>query len=535
MTVTAKDEYGKTGTASGSITVSASNGSLTVNAGSNITANAGSTATFAGSVSGGTAPYTYSWNFGDGSTTTAGNSASFVGTDTTTQGTWIGSYGAAGSDIIGSTLSLPSYATVTSSGATLTTWSATTSDVRGLEIPGSTNRIAACLYSNTSFTIEVNLTDGQVHPVSLYALDWDSRNRSEQIQVLDGSSGAVLNTQTISSFAGGEYLTWNVSGDVKIQVTLLGGDNAVGSGLFIGAGSSASGSTLTPSHVYANPGTYTATLSATDAAGHSGNSTTAVTVNDVPPTVTVTDPPPVAGSPVSFTASATDVSPAVQAAGYTYAWTFGDGTTGTGGTSSHTYATAGTYTVTVTAMDEYGKTGTASETITISAPGSTGTLNVSAGSSITSNPLATVTFAGSVSGGTAPYSYSWNYGDGNTTAGTSVTFAGTDTTTQGSWSGVYGAAGYDIVGSSPSLPSYASVTTTGAETCTWAATTTDVRGLQISGASSRIAACWYNGSFTIDVNLTDGQMHAVSLYAMDWDARVGRSKFRSSMVPTARF
>ena len=207
----------------------------------------------------------------------------------------------------------------------------------------------------------MNLTDGQVHPVSLYAVDWDSTGRSEQIQVLDGSSGAVLNTQTISNFSGGEYLTWNVSGNVEFKVTSLAGANAVVSGLFIGAGSSAGGSTLTPAHVYANPGTYTATLTATDSAGHSGSSSTTVTVNDVAPTVTLTDPPAVAGSPVSFTASATDVSPAVQAAGFTYAWNFGDGSTGSGATTSHSFASAGTYTVTVTATDEYGKTGTATE------------------------------------------------------------------------------------------------------------------------------------------------------------------------------
>ena len=71
------------------------------------------------------------------------------------------------------------------------------------------------------------------------------------------------------------------------------------------------------------------------------------------------------GDRQSFTAAATDVCPVVQAAGFTYAWTFGDGGTGTGATPSHTYATAGTYTVTVTAKDEYGKTGTATESMVV--------------------------------------------------------------------------------------------------------------------------------------------------------------------------
>ena len=105
-------------------------------------------------------------------------------------------------------------------------------------------------------------------------------------------------------------------------------------------------------------GTDTAALMATDSAGHSGSSTTTVTVNEVAPTVTLGDPPATVGVlPVSFTASATDVSPVVQAAGFTYNWNLGDSTTGTSASPSHTYSAAGTYTVSVTATDEYGKSG----------------------------------------------------------------------------------------------------------------------------------------------------------------------------------
>jgi PKD repeat protein len=81
-----------------------------------------------------------------------------------------------------------------------------------------------------------------------------------------------------------------------------------------------------------------------------GSSSVAVTVNDVAPTVTLNAPSSgTAGTPFSFTASASDPSPVDQAGGFTYNWNFGDGTSGTGANPSHTYASPGSYTVSVTA------------------------------------------------------------------------------------------------------------------------------------------------------------------------------------------
>jgi hypothetical protein len=169
--------------------------------------------------------------FGNAASTT---SASFVTTDTTTQGTWKGTYGSDGYNVIADTASYPGYATVTPSGQATYAWAASTTDVRALQKATAADRIAGIWYSATSFTVDLNFNDGKIHRVSAYFLDWDTTNRSERVDVVDAGTGTVLDTHTVSSFHNGEYLVWNLSGHVQLRITRLGGANAVLSGLFFG-------------------------------------------------------------------------------------------------------------------------------------------------------------------------------------------------------------------------------------------------------------------------------------------------------------
>ncbi len=145
--------------------------------------------------------------------------ASFLKQDATTQGSWIGTYGAQGYDIVCGPSSLPANDTVTPSGQSTYTWTTTSSDPRALQVPGSSNRVAAVWYSSTSFTVDVNLADGQSHDLELYFDDWDNKGRSEQVQISDAGTGKVLDTETISSFSSGVYLDWQVSGNLVITIT----------------------------------------------------------------------------------------------------------------------------------------------------------------------------------------------------------------------------------------------------------------------------------------------------------------------------
>ena len=129
-----------------------------------------------------------------------GPTATFLQQDTTTQGTWIGTYGAQGYDIVSGPVSLPSGDTVTPAGQSTYTWTTTSTDPRALQVPGSSNRVAAVWYSSTSFTVDVNLGDGLAHNLELYFDDWDNKGRAETVQISDAGTGKVLDTQTISAF-----------------------------------------------------------------------------------------------------------------------------------------------------------------------------------------------------------------------------------------------------------------------------------------------------------------------------------------------
>ncbi len=163
------------------------------------------------------------------------NAATFVSQDTTTEGNWKGVYGAAGYDIAGDLMSLPSYAALTTTNTTLRVWYSSTTMKQALQKadPGATDRVGAAWYSNHGpFSIDVNFTDGLTHTLSIYAADLTNYGRAEQVKVVDPSTGKVLDTRNISAFSTGVYLTWKVKGNVQIIFTGTAGPNPVLSGIF---------------------------------------------------------------------------------------------------------------------------------------------------------------------------------------------------------------------------------------------------------------------------------------------------------------
>jgi hypothetical protein len=151
-------------------------------------------------------------------------------------------------------------------------------------------------------------------------------------------------------------------------------------------------------------------------------------------------------------------------------------------------------------------------TVTIPQGSTSVTFSVTAGTVSTPTP---VTLTASYSGVNATFGVTVNPA---LAVVASATYAGLDTTTQGTWTGKYGADGYIVANDATNPPAYATVSLTGDSLYTWAASTTTVSALQASsGSSKRMASCYYSTThFTMNLNLTDGNAHQIALYLLDW-------------------
>ena len=144
--------------------------------------------------------------------------------------------------------------------------------------------------------------------------------------------------------------------------------------------------------------------------------------NRTPPTAlfTVIPTSPESGVPTRFDASTTTDEGVVCLDNCTYAWTFGDGSSGSGRTISHTYANPGSYTVILTVTDAAGATATTSTSVVVRviAP-PTVTVTATPATPLT-DQLTTFTASASPAAGHSITRYAWTFGDGSSTTTTSA-------------------------------------------------------------------------------------------------------------------
>jgi hypothetical protein len=439
--------------------------------------------------------------------------ATFLRTDTTTRGTWRGTYGNQGWALAGESSNLPAYAQLTLAGQSTWTWTGSTTDVRALQRPTSSDRFASTWYAGGSFTLDLALTDGSPHQVALYAVDWDTTSRVERIDVFNASTNALLDSRTLANFNNGQYLIWSVAGHVVFRVTLAGGVNPIVSGFFIdgnsGGGTSSAATFLRTDTT--TRGTWRGTY---------GNQGWALAgdSNSLPAYAQLT----LAGqSTWTWTGSTTDVRALQRPTGtdrFASTWYAG------GSFALDLALTDGSpHQVALHAVDWDIRS--RAERIDVLDAATNALLdsrtlaNFDNGQYLVWTVTGHVVFRVTLTGGVNPV-ISGLFIDGSGGGGTSsaATFLRTDTTTGGTWRGAYGNQGWSLATESNTLPAYAQFTPVGQSVWTWAGSTTDVRALQRPTTSDRFAATWFAvSSFTLDLALTDGSSHQVALYAVDWD------------------
>ena len=177
--------------------------------------------------------------------------------------------------------------------------------------------------------------------------------------------------------------------------------------------------TASPTHTYATSGTYTVALIVTNTDKLSATASTTATVAAAPQAPLANAGGPytgTAGTAITFNGSASS-DPKSEA--LTYAWSFGDGTTGTGVSPSHTYANAGSYNVSLTVTNTDSLSASAATTATIKAAGQPPT--ASAGGPYTGTAGTAITFNGASSSDpkNEALTYVWSFGDGSTGTGVS--------------------------------------------------------------------------------------------------------------------
>ena len=229
-------------------------------------------------------------------------------------------------------------------------------------------------------------------------------------------------------------------------------------------GDGGTGSGKTPGHIYASRGTYTIVLTVTDTGGHTATASQAVTVDALPVAV-------IAFSCTGLTCTFNGSSSTDDVGIVAYAWTFGDGQTGSSANVVHTYATSGNFVVTLTVTDTIGQTGSRTQAVAIDLNPTACFTAVRDGLILTFNASCSTDDLGIAS-------YAWSFGDASTGTGQTISHP-------------YGTSGSRTV--------QLTVTDTGGHTATTSQTVNpDAKPVANFTAGCVQRACTFNGTLSTD-------------------------------------
>jgi parallel beta-helix repeat protein len=357
-------------------------------------------------------PTAWNWNFGDGGSATTQNPTH--------------TYSTAGNYTVTLTVS-------NSAGNNTTTKSNYITAVTGTS---STKPVASFSSNVTSGNVPFNVLFTDTSTGSPTAWNWNFGDGGSSTQKNPthnySTAGNYTVTLTVSNTAGNNtttksnYITavsttgtkpvlnyWGSPRSGAAPLTVTFKDNSSGSPTAWNwsFGDGAYSTEKNPKHTYTAAGSYTISLTASNAAGSSTSTKSkyiTVTGNtSVTPVSAFSASPTSGNSPlnVTFTDSSTG-SPT------SWSWSFGDGTSSTSQNPVHTYSAAGNYTVALTASNAAGSnTTTKSNYITVTGTSSQTPVAAFSASPTSGSAPMNVTFTESSTG--TPTSWSWNFGDGN--------------------------------------------------------------------------------------------------------------------------
>jgi PKD repeat protein len=289
--------------------------------------------------------------------------------------------------------------------------------------------VASFTSAVSGYTVTVTSTSTDDHGIASYSWNWNDGSaagtgatathtytavppllRSIGLTVTDtvGQTNTVINPVTLQDNPPVAAFTATPSGYSVTVTSTSTDDHGIASYSWNWGDGSALGTGATATHTYTGITsvaslTKTIALTVTDTVGQTNSKSNTVTLQDNPPVAAFTIAPPV-GLAVSVDASASTDDHGIAS----YAWNWGDSTTGTGVTATHTYGASGTYTITLIVTDTVGQPNSVSHPVIVSGgsppPVASFTATVSGGFTVSVNGAAS-------SGGTGALSYAWNYGD----------------------------------------------------------------------------------------------------------------------------
>jgi PKD repeat protein len=360
---------------------------------------------FVSTAFGGTAPYTFFWDFGDGNTSTVANPVHQYLNNTT----WT-----------------PCLTITDANGCDTTMCMAVAVSCS----PVSCNAVSTYGYtdcnslwfltssSGNQFSYFWDFGDGSTStladPTHDYAADGTYIVLVSVSDTISGCQDAFTMIVTVncgtSCTVQGAFNMWvdSTNCDVNFVSTAYGGTAPYT--FFWNFGDGTTSTSSNPVHQYPYGPTWTPCLTITDANGCDTTICDVVIVDCTPPTCDPT------ATYTHITCDSLWFIAAATGPQYSYLWDFGDGDTSTDPSPTHLYNTNGSYIVVLYLTDSTGNCSAAfTQIVDINCGFSPCDVN-GAFAWYPDSLTCEINFVSTAYGGTAPYSYFWNFGDGNTSA-----------------------------------------------------------------------------------------------------------------------